>query len=956
MYVGGLVACASIAALIVFDGRMTRLHPNEHRGSGAAPRDDDVGDASAALASADRVEDAGATTGRSRTDDPVDDRSSDGSLRPLYPHYRGRGTIELTVLDAVTREPLTDLPVAVWSERPQTHVFACGVSDEHGELTIEELPEDVVIFETPRRAPHANTIAATWLADGQEKSFTLEVGRGGRIRGRVVDDLGQPLAGVEVGAHPSPGGETLRADLEHSWSAPYGELARRLRREFEASTRTDADGRYELDAVRSRPGAIWITDDGRMDPRREDPVAILFRCGQAMRRPRAQVAEGDTVELPDVVFERGRTFAGVVVDDATGAPIAGALVTAQGVRYQRLSARAFHRPWARRSLEPEALLNRTDAGPFALAPWEPGFTLADEEAITDVSGRFELATTRSDGSSLLVVAPDWRRAEPSQPKLPPGERRDGIEVRLHTEAQVFLEVVEVGGAPLSVKRPLETGARLEVHATLRSGKQRGARLYEAGGSCFGAVIFAPPEEVTHLVVRTAEHRGVTLLVPAPLRDRPTVRVELERRREFLLELDVKVADPSELDWLAGTGLAFGALKIPLAEAQAATSVGEEALMRLIGLTYAGAMADQRVTLRLPSGGDWHVIAVGPWGEETLIHGPTELGTFTPGSEPHEVTLPPASTKWRERIATAKARSRGDSPESRPGGRVTARFVDSGSGRPIREKSLEGPACWLDHEFSRPIGWRRAAEEAELFATSLGPGTWRVEFEFDGYRPAGTRTVEVESQTTVDLGTIALEARQERRVRLVDATHGAAEIGWTVAAFDAAGFGGRAAGDRPLARGVTDGEGVAILRFDAPASLVVRAEAPMGPAPFRATVPCEFELAVWPEGEIKQLAVPPRGEVELEVDLTAVDPDLIDEHWSVVVLPVHPPDRVVAVARPLGPNLSPGQSVLRFAVTHFPGSWLLRARSPLHLAEDARFDVGADGSPASPMLRVIARPR
>lgn len=911
---------------------------------------------------ADRSE---AVDGTNGAEADAEDDLRGGPLRPTHSHYRGRGAISLTVVDANSGEPLTDLPVVVWSERPHTHVYVCGLTDEDGELEIEQLPEDVVIFETARRAPHANTIAATWLADGEHKSLTMEIGHGGTVKGRVVDDLGQPLSGIEVGVDPRPGGAALAIEMEMQWREPHSDLARRLRRGFEPATRTDAEGRYEFGAIRSRAGAIWIEADGAMAPKRDDGVAVIGRFGEATRCVPTAVADGAVVELPDMVFRRPCTLSGRVVEDGSDAPIAGALVTSQGLRYRFLSKRAFDRPWVPPTLEPEPLLQRLDFGPLALAPWEAGFELASEEAITDAKGCFELSTTRSEGSMLLVVTPDWRRKEFVRPKLAAGERGDGIEVRVPAETQLYLEIREEGGAPLQVERRHESGWLLEVRAVLRNGREKRGVLHEAGDSCFGVALAAPPEALQSLILRTAEHRGVTLPVRAPPRDRPTYHVELARRREFLLELDVKVGDEADLENLVGN-LSIGALKLPLAEAQAAAAMGDGALLQLIGRKENGAIAGERVTLRLPTGGRWHVVAIGPWGEDGIHHHPVELGTFEPDGVPHEVVLPRVSAAWRARIAEAKARQASQTPIGR-GGRVIARFVDAATGQPIAAKSLEGPARWLDYDFPRPIGWWRPADkekkegEEVLFVASLLPGDWRVDFDFEGWRPAGTRTVAVVSEATVDLGTIVLESLPEQRLRLVDADGATAAAGWSVELFDAADEQARAT---PLARGRSDAEGWVTLRCAAPPQLRLRAEAPLetptGSSMPRATVPFERWLDAWPSHETASIELPPRCEVEYELDLTAVDPDLIDEPWQVIVLDGdrsgRAPDRTLALARPLDANTAVGLPLRRFAVRLYPGTWRLRARSALHVADDALVEIAADGTTTNGTVRRVARSR
>ncbi|MBL8843655.1 MAG: hypothetical protein JNL90_19190 [Planctomycetes bacterium] len=875
--------------------------------------------------------------------------------------YGGEGSIALSVVDAETREPLADLPVVVWSERPNTHVFACGLTDDEGRLLVEQLPEDVVIFETPRRAPHSNAIAATWLSDGQEKSFTMEVGRGGSATGRVVDDLGQPLAGVEVGVDPQPGGQQLTSGVEHQWREPDAPLAQRLRRRFELLATTDEQGRYQVDALHSRAGAIWITDDGQMDPRREEPLQLLFRRGQTTQSRGVLVDDGATVELPDVVFERCRTYEGVVVDDATGAPIAGALVTA-GAHYGFLSQRAFDRPWAPPGLEPVALLSRRNAGPEALAPWEAGFVLGAEEAITDAAGRFELVTN-SDGRIALVVAPDWRRRNLTLPKVAPGQRAEPLEIRLLNETQFFVHITEADGAPLHVKERLTSGWLLQVLASTRDGRRRAGQLYDCGDSTFGVAAAVDAAEITRLLVRTAEHRPAELFVSVPPRDRPTFEVTLERRRIHLLTLDLTVADPAdaeEVRTLAGLPLSIGAMKLPLAEAQAnATSAIDDGWWTLLqARSDIAALPDQRVLLQLPVGGPWHVVVSGPWGESSVMGGPVELGVFEPRAEPYAVTLPPTSAAWRARLAEGRTRQASEEEPPKPG-RLLARFVDATTGRPIESDVLRT----ADRSFERfptPHHWHRKGGIDTPFTAQAAPGEWTLRFESDRYRPPAPRTVVVMSEQEHDLGTIALESKSEQQLRVLEADGTSAAEGCQVSLFDAAANWRSAV---PLAQASTNGDGLVTLHADLPPVVRLRLLPKRSPGPYVLPPEIELELPAWPAGEPLLLTLPPRVAMAVELDQSAIDPDVRDAPCVVHVFAADGDPRApIAVATPVEPREDDDPALRRFALALPPGRWRLVVRSALLVADELVFEVGdeisdaiADAPNRAP-LRLVARPR
>ncbi|MHB8878681.1 MAG: carboxypeptidase regulatory-like domain-containing protein, partial [Myxococcaceae bacterium] len=120
---------------------------------------------------------------------------------------------------------------------------------------------------------------------GKEKVFAttgqtgvvITLDRVGSVKGRVLDDHGKPMAHFELNGYPID----------------------------------DVQGAFELPA--RRPGELQL----------------LFKSeGFAPAYRTAQAAPGEEVVLPDVVMSRGRTLKGKVVDAASGAPIAGALVDA----------------------------------------------------------------------------------------------------------------------------------------------------------------------------------------------------------------------------------------------------------------------------------------------------------------------------------------------------------------------------------------------------------------------------------------------------------------------------------------------------------------------------------------------------------------------------------------------------------------------------------------------------
>jgi hypothetical protein len=255
--------------------------------------------------------------------------------------FRGEGSIRLRIVDASSDAPLADLPFVVYSERPRLHVFTRGVTDERGEASIGELPEDVIILETPRRPPHANTIFASWLRPGQSKEVAMRVGRGGAVRGRVVNDLGEPIEGVEVRADPRPGPHQV-VGAEPVQDVP-AEAAARFAESTSLLAKCDAAGRFEVGSLLARPAAIWI-ERGAMSPRRRDPIQLRFCHGPVWEAARVSPEEGEVLDLGDVVLARARAYRGRALH-ADGSPAAGCLVSVRHERCFRLGFRAFEFPF-----------------------------------------------------------------------------------------------------------------------------------------------------------------------------------------------------------------------------------------------------------------------------------------------------------------------------------------------------------------------------------------------------------------------------------------------------------------------------------------------------------------------------------------------------------------------------------------------------------------------------------
>jgi RNA polymerase sigma-70 factor (ECF subfamily) len=191
------------------------------------------------------------------------------------------------------------------AERPNLHVLVAHCDDE-GRFAIAGLEENVELFATLNGHQRSEPDRAK---DGENMRLVLGA-RGHRVSGRVSDTSGAPVPFARLvfasdedareawlGSDASPGSESRAKalDLEGSLSI------------------ADADGRYSIDEVPA--GFVLVV------ARSADPAAPTVGFATS------NIAFGNEAHV-NVVLERGARLFGHV-RAASGAPIAGALVTAE---------------------------------------------------------------------------------------------------------------------------------------------------------------------------------------------------------------------------------------------------------------------------------------------------------------------------------------------------------------------------------------------------------------------------------------------------------------------------------------------------------------------------------------------------------------------------------------------------------------------------------------------------
>lgn len=346
---------------------------------------------------------------------------------PAAPAAQG---LRIRVLDKASGEPISDLAWFLiptgkldygreWGLGPQEanpKALASGVTDEEG-YVIAPLPEyELVNLCTDRNESYARGSWPVSISNGESEIASVTLGPGSTVTGRVVDDKGGPVEGVQVYS---------RTYLDER--IPFGT--------------TDADGRYSIPRCADFPRSFVVREDGEVEPTRTLATEIGFaRAGApsegapnmyAAGHADVLVGEALTAAAPDVVLPRLLSISGRVVDE-TGQGIEGALVALS-------SEHGFAAEGSGKSPVHDA------------RPWNhAGFTPSEGQSVTDKSGRYELTTPspRHGRTSTWVAAYSIGGAVGIQevPDVVPGASLEGVDFELNDEGTVRIYLVPPSGA------------------------------------------------------------------------------------------------------------------------------------------------------------------------------------------------------------------------------------------------------------------------------------------------------------------------------------------------------------------------------------------------------------------------------------------------------------------------------------------------------------------------------
>jgi hypothetical protein len=199
--------------------------------------------------------------------------------------------------------PSDDLPVSGQSGRDGRYRLGPVAPGKHQVLA---RMEDYVLLDAPEPQ----------LGTRELESFDLRLARTARVAGRVLDEAGRPIVGVQVFAISLIGGRddlvVIPGALPLAAEAAELPVGRLLRPGGMRSSPTDKSGRFDITGLSPGRTRIEILHPEKI-PFRRDPLLLV---------------PGDARDVGDLTMQVGATLAGRVLDDASQ-PAVGAVVEAR---------------------------------------------------------------------------------------------------------------------------------------------------------------------------------------------------------------------------------------------------------------------------------------------------------------------------------------------------------------------------------------------------------------------------------------------------------------------------------------------------------------------------------------------------------------------------------------------------------------------------------------------------
>ncbi len=639
----------------------------------------------------------------------------------------GTGTLNVRVVDDASGKPLAGIAVRLARERGGDKLLATGTTDERGEARFDAVEANTVIVEALRKPPYARTFGAVWLEPREHEEVVLRLGTGATVTGRVVDDLGTPIAGVDI---------LLGDDFAPRFGAKswiHGSSA--------VAARSSADGRFTLANLARLPGRVWIENDA-MKPEQWAWPAVWLRFEDAAVPVTIDLRDEAGQDLGDLVIPRAATWSGHVLD-ARGHAVSGALVSS-------IDGRLQSRRGAPRSGHPE------------LAGWPGGaaFSLWPGEATSGPDGSFELRG-RFKAKRVSVITRAATRHEFAVPTFEPGARFEGLELRIEDATMLVIELVDRAGQrieepPLRTRTVYRSGKRLpdtqlqvDVHCAF--GNVSASAGSDPDG-LFRIQVESLAGAAESLIARMGGYQPVEhTLAGDPsevlrfvLEELPVVRVRLRIPGEPQgpeatprnLVLHACVRDPAEWN------------DLPPEERASPGCCG---LGAFSVVPCRPGVTDVELT----------VAAERPFfvGVRSLMDPSTAtFGPWIPGPDWHPIDVPLPESEPLV-VATKRVRA--------VPARVRARLVDARTG-----DSIEG---YVDFSEPRPESRQERFDLPNVANAAAGAGRWRdvapghwlATARAPGYSPSAPREVDLVADVEHDLGTFALEPLPRVEVLVLD---------------------------------------------------------------------------------------------------------------------------------------------------------------------------------------------
>src|SRR5688572_8795652 len=216
------------------------------------------------------------------------------SSQAADPLSQAAGSVQVRVVDARDGTPLEGIEVELLCEEPVPRRFGRRSSDSAGAVRFEDVFAPLALACTRRSEGFAAAAACVRGSIDGPREVLLRLSEGGELRGRVVDDLGAPVAGArlclpDVSPWPDP-----------MQPAPLAALS-------------DAKGEYRIGRVIDLPRHVTATESSIYAAAMSQVVVEASSQGAVARAP-TSVRGCEVAFAADLVLPRPPVLRGRVLD------------------------------------------------------------------------------------------------------------------------------------------------------------------------------------------------------------------------------------------------------------------------------------------------------------------------------------------------------------------------------------------------------------------------------------------------------------------------------------------------------------------------------------------------------------------------------------------------------------------------------------------------------------------